>query len=352
MMGRIQILFMVLIFIGCGIYLIAEFSGKLNWSSTALLNRSSLPNGTKLIAWENKPDWPWIQDISFKNCAVKSCAFTARKEEADVVIIYMVNYHLQSPFHRPLGQIWAVFGLEPPHLVSTNVWSNPAWQSQINWTMTYRLDSTIFFPYYQPSRPIQDLPNLKGILSKKSRLVAAVVSNCYLAPSKRLKYIQFLQRHLKQPIDVYGNCGTLMAGQGYDWFKTISVKYKFYLAFENSLCKDYITEKFFGRQNLNWIVIARGSGNYSQFYPKQSYIDTRDFKTTKDLADYIQYLDKNDTAYLEYLSNKLDFKARSDAPEPFCEICKRLHEPLVPTHYANIWDWFSKNACSEPQDII
>ncbi|KAK6195140.1 hypothetical protein SNE40_000624 [Patella caerulea] len=218
--------------------------------------------------------------------------------------------------------------------------------------MTYRLDSTIPLIHKVLPTPIQDLPNLGGILSQKSTLIAAVVSNCEFAPSKRLKYIQFLQRHLEQPIDIYGRCGRFKGGKGYDWFKPISVKYKFYLAFENSLCKDYITEKFFERQNLNWVVIVRGSGNYSQFYPKQSYIDTRDFETTKDLADYIKYLDKNDTAYLEYLSNKVDFKAELNIPERFCEICQRLHKPLVPIHYANIWDWFSKNACTVPSDII
>ena len=48
-------------------------------------------------------------------------------------------------------------------------------------------------------------------------------------------------------MDIYGACGSLKcprssAGACFDMLNT---KYKFYLAFENSNCKHYITEKFF-----------------------------------------------------------------------------------------------------------
>ena len=56
-------------------------------------------------------------------------------------------------------------------------------------------------------------------------------------------------------VDVYGKCGKLKCGRGESvqqqiidtntrCDETIS-HYKFYLAFENTLCPDYVTEKFF-----------------------------------------------------------------------------------------------------------
>ena len=42
----------------------------------------------------------------------------------------------------------------------------------------------------------------------------------------------------------------------------ISKSYKFFLAFENSFCKDYISEKFFRYLSADVVVVARGSNEY------------------------------------------------------------------------------------------
>lgn len=57
--------------------------------------------------------------------------------------------------------------------------------------------------------------------------------------------------------------------------------YKFYLSFENSLCRDYVTEKFYSALQFTTIPIVYGSGNYSTVAPKKSYIDVRDFSSGK-----------------------------------------------------------------------
>ncbi|XP_055959467.1 3-galactosyl-N-acetylglucosaminide 4-alpha-L-fucosyltransferase FUT3 [Patella vulgata] len=325
-----------------------------NWGSRSPASKTQV----KRIRWENAPPWlpEDLQDGAvFANCEIKSCVIVNELEAAHGVIIYMVSYQRLPPFPRPPGQVWVLFGLESPPHSNSQVFKHPVWQSQINWTMTYRLDSTIPIPYGQTlHRPVREQPDLKQILVKKTKLIAWVVSNC-VTESQRRKYVQLLQTHLREPVDIYGRCGTLDPGPGEGVFNTISEKYKFYLAFENSLCVDYVTEKFHQRQNLNLIVIVRGGGNYSHFYPKKSLLDTNDFTTTKELAEYIHYLDRNNTAYLEYLSNKAPFVAKDSIytmSNGVCEICKRLHEPIVQTCYKNIGNWWYQNACHEPKDLL
>lgn len=61
-----------------------------------------------------------------------------------------------------------------------------------------------------------------------------------------LRLVAQMKRYLT--IDVYGHCGTLQCprDEHVKCLNMLSNEYKFYLAFENSLCQDYVTEKFFG----------------------------------------------------------------------------------------------------------
>jgi hypothetical protein len=48
------------------------------------------------------------------------------------------------------------------------------------------------------------------------------------------------------PIDQYGKCSAwgFWGNCDEDCFNNLGTNYKFYLSFENSLCKEYVTEKF------------------------------------------------------------------------------------------------------------
>lgn len=67
-------------------------------------------------------------------------------------------------------------------------------------------------------------------------------------------------------IDIYGKCGKPCPPPlNVDCRKIISIEYKFYLAFENSLCKDYITEKFFKMLYFDIIPVVYGGGTYDYY---------------------------------------------------------------------------------------
>lgn len=53
--------------------------------------------------------------------------------------------------------------------------------------------------------------------------------------------------------------------------------YKFYLAFENSLYCDYVTEKFFHPLLHKTVPIVYGGTNYSAIAPPHSIINVDDF---------------------------------------------------------------------------
>ena len=56
-------------------------------------------------------------------------------------------------------------------------------------------------------------------------------------------HVKSLQNYM--PVDIYGDCGTHKCPDDMSCFQYISDNYKFYISFENSLCTDYVTEKFF-----------------------------------------------------------------------------------------------------------
>ncbi len=53
----------------------------------------------------------------------------------------------------------------------------------------------------------------------------------------------------------------------------VEANYKFYLSFENSYCRDYITEKFWKVLKYQVVPIVMGAGDYSLYAPKKSYIN-------------------------------------------------------------------------------
>jgi glycoprotein 3-alpha-L-fucosyltransferase len=60
-----------------------------------------------------------------------------------------------------------------------------------------------------------------------------------------MNYAMELGRYVQ--VDIFGACGNLTCPRkrAKECFEMLNEHYKFYLSFENSACKDYITEKLF-----------------------------------------------------------------------------------------------------------
>ncbi|KAG9509164.1 Glycoprotein 3-alpha-L-fucosyltransferase A, partial [Fragariocoptes setiger] len=92
----------------------------------------------------------------------------------------------------------------------------------------------------------------------------------------------------------------------------VNEEYKFYLAFENSNCRDYITEKLFlnafRRDDPQHLVIpivmgGKSRDDYKRIAPSGSYIHVDDFRSPRELAEYLHQIDHNDTLFMSYFGN-------------------------------------------------
>ena len=79
--------------------------------------------------------------------------------------------------------------------------------------------------------------------------------------------------------------------------------YRFYLAFENSDCADYVTEKFWAnglKHDVIPIVMGASFEEFSRVAPPGSFIHVDQFNSPEELATFLLELSKNETEYRKY----------------------------------------------------
>ena len=165
---------------------------------------------------------------------------------ADAILFGSSASDPYPPKFRSPNQIWIYYNLESP----TNTYFEQS--SHFNWTATYRRDSTLVAPYakfvFFPNMPSLQSPTSPAITStmNKTYQVAWFVSNC-ADQNGRLRYGRELSKYIS--VHIYGTCGDgkweCAKIRDNHCLTMLQEKYKFYLSFENSNCRDYITEKFF-----------------------------------------------------------------------------------------------------------
>ena len=82
----------------------------------------------------------------------------------------------------------------------------------------------------------------------------------------------------------------------YIYICEITGKHFFYLAFENSVCQDYVTEKFWRIKDLLVPVVLKRSV-LKGIVDDQYFLAADDFPSAKELADRMIYLSQNIKEY-------------------------------------------------------
>ena len=233
-----------------------------------------------------------------------------------------------------------------------------------NWTMTYRRDSDFYHPYgrfhqVKPHPKGEELQNyIKEFGLKNQHLAqsgknttslqaAWFVSHCATV-ARREKFVKSMQNHMD--VHVYGKCsrGPIKRKCGrdkeLDCYDMMEKNYKFYLSFENSICDDYLTEKYFNIFRYNVIPISFSGGKFSEMAPPHSSINVLDYHSAKSLVKYLEKLDKNDNLFAEYFWWKDFYVVRNsaeDGAQPYCDLCSKLNNQNEPTKvYEDMYKWW------------
>lgn len=232
--------------------------------------------------------------------------FSDNKEllyKADAVIFDLPFIHQilrkEDEIVKPNAQIWVAWCLESevnyPWIFSSEL------KELFDIYMTYHLDSDVVLPYYDYSF----LEKLYTPVYEKAKDVCMFISSP-VNKSKRLEYLSELMEYIH--IDSYGtwrrNC-RINEDSGYKMKLDIIKRYKFTIAFENAISKDYVTEKFFDPLIMGSVPIYFGAPNIDDFSPGDySFIDTRNYDSPKSLAEDIKKYCTNDPLYEELLKWK------------------------------------------------
>ncbi len=283
-------------------------------------------------------------------CPYKCTVSTSRdlNDKADALLfnerdLYKASMlsHMLPQSVRKSHQIWIFHNTEPPWFTWTDL---DSYKNIFNWTSTLRHDSDIptYYGKIVQRKNTAKFDRNTDYSTGKINRAAWMATNCNSNNNRDL-YVRNLGKYF--PVDTYGECGKLSCPKGFDNNCTKRLKtYKFYLAFENANCRNYVTEKFWGPLAHNTIPVVKGeSSAYRQVAPPASYIDTADFRSHKELADYLYKVATDKELYNSYFN----WKSNYDIQHPYlCDLCKTLHQWKGPNQvYHDLTGWFKQDYC-------
>lgn len=252
-----------------------------------------------ILQWTNPNTEPFLymgrgqQTFIKRRCPVNNCFVTPDKTllsdltEYDAVLFHgpEISKHLiRWPRRRSQHQKFVFVSKE----ASTNYpIFYQLYNDFFNWTWTYKLNSDTYYGYVMIKNKLGDIispredkhwlkleemepisEKLKNKLDSKTIAAAWFVSHCAVK-SRRNRIAKLLQKELanyNMTIDIYGSCGTKRCPryQANKCLRMLERNYYFYLAFENSIAEDYVTEKLLHALQHYTVPIVYGGANYTR----------------------------------------------------------------------------------------
>ena len=271
-----------------------------------------------------------------RKCECNNCEFTidkGRANKSDVVIYDGIYMPEKLEFKRPQGQVWIFAAHEAPTMyhIGGSWWRENKYL--FNWTMTYdKKNSDIHLPYGEIRKRTDNVKlDYEAIARAKPNVSLIITSHC-TTYSSRMEFVKELSKYID--VNLLGKCSGKRWNCGVPHahdeicFQELVNSHKYFLAFENAFCQQYITEKFFENFNYNTIMVTRGGlpGEIKEIAPKGSFISSDDFKSAKDLALYLKTLPVSE--YARILERKDQYESiglKAIYQRAFCDICHRMN---------------------------
>jgi len=220
--------------------------------------------------------------------------------QADVLWFHIPSWTEQASKNRS-SQLLAGFSMESP--ANYPHMNNRIYMKQFDLELSYRSCSQV--PVYYLSGDKEHLLMQEALeFEKKKPALAYINSNCD-APSGRAKIMrEVMEIGSTLQVDSYGACDNNMGSSSIDKV-SVMAGYMFCVAMENSISKDYVTEKLWDALQAGCIPVYLGAPNVRDFLPDpKAIIDYRDFGTPELLVAEMERLANNKSAYEEKLAWK------------------------------------------------
>ena len=314
-------------------------------------------NVTTVLFWnrcfDKKRSESYSMEQGLRSCGKDGlqCLFTDDRgayPRADAIVFHAASDHpadIPDLSLRPPSQIWVFHNMEIDY--NQTYARDPRLPGLFNWTHTFLSASDVNFPYGKVTRDdevgyLGGFDSNRNYLDGRTKSVVALISDCAYG---RMNLVRKLSRYID--VVVYGRWGIRGCPRGTNKCWNIVKSFKFYLAFEDHICKDYVTEKFYNNALRHGIVpVVLGGANYSNppVAPPHSYINAIDFSSVAELARYLHHVGNSPELYNAYFQWRSQYSVHFHLDKGkyrFCDLCEAIHDSQRPAkHYSNVTNWF------------
>jgi len=203
-------------------------------------------------------------------------------------------------FFSSFGYEWTKFNCTKIFYTGENVRPN---FSQCDYSISFDYESydkrNLRFPLYNLYGDIENLTKekkIKEIYEKKNKFCNIVFSNPKC--EERVEFFKLLNKYKK--VDSGGGCLNNIGYKVIDKHEFME-EYKFTISFENSSYPGYTTEKILEPMRVNSVPIYWGNPKICKDFNCESFVNVHDFVNFNKVVEYIEYLDKNEEAFLNVL---------------------------------------------------
>eukprot|EP00117_Sycon_ciliatum_P036056 scpid67386/ scgid27206/ Alpha-(1,3)-fucosyltransferase; Fucosyltransferase 9; Fucosyltransferase IX; Galactoside 3-L-fucosyltransferase len=222
---------------------------------------------------------------------------------ADIVAVHDWNGYPPLPARAHPDQLFMIITMESPY-------SSYGSQSHVHLfqlSYTYRLDSDARAAYIPIG--LSSFLEISGPIpytfsEKHAEAVSSLVSNCggYVP---RVRFMTELSQHIE--LHSYGGCFHNHDLPSRHDIKPLT-KYKFSMVFENSLCRDYVTEKWWRaliQATIPLVTSYKGIPDYRKYAPTlHSYVNIADYPDTKAVAGRLKAIAGDEDLYDHYMAHR------------------------------------------------